>query len=87
MLDFEIILRDGLKQDACKHIKQFAIDEKISKPLFDEFYKLMKSKPKTKGGKKGGKKKWQTIKLFILNIKIFFLQSIWMISDKKCFLS
>jgi hypothetical protein len=53
-------LREGLKQDACKHIYQFAIDEKISKPLFDEFYKLMKTrkkKPKKKTAKKVGKKK------------------------------
>jgi hypothetical protein len=52
-------LREGLKQDACKHIYQFAIDEKISKPLFDEFFKLMKprKKPKKKAAKKGGKKK------------------------------
>lgn len=59
-IDFEIILTEGLKQEGCKHIYQFAIDEKISKPLFDEFYKIMKTrkkKPKKKGGKKGGKKK------------------------------
>ncbi len=58
-LDFEIVLREGLKQDACKHIYQFAIDEKISKPLFEEFFKTMKGrkkKPKKKAGKKGKKK-------------------------------
>lgn len=53
--DFEIILREGLKAEGCKHIYQFLIDEKISKPLFDEYFKLMKSRKKPK--KKGGKKK------------------------------
>ena len=56
-LDFEILLREGLKAEGCKHIYQFLIDEKISKPLFDEYYKMMKSRKKPKKKGKGGKKK------------------------------
>jgi hypothetical protein len=55
ILDFEILLRDGLKAEGCKHIYQFLVDEKISKPLFDEYYKLMKTRKKPK--KKVAKKK------------------------------
>jgi hypothetical protein len=49
------LLREGLKAEGCKHIYQFLIDEKISKPLFDEYFKLMKTRKKPK--KKAGKKK------------------------------
>ena len=62
--DFEIILREGLKAEGCKHIYQFTIDEKISKPLFDEYFKLMKTrkKPKKKAVKK--KKKWNLFSIY-----------------------
>jgi hypothetical protein len=66
--DFESILK-VLKGENAKHIWQFNIDEKISKALYDDYFKVMKAKPKKrpvnknkkkagkgkKGGKKGGK--------------------------------
>ena len=59
ILDIEIIMREALRTDSCKHVWRFKIDEKISKVLFSEYYKLLKKrkKPKRKKGKKGKKGK------------------------------
>ena len=55
----EIIMREALRTDTCKHIWRFKVDEKMSKELCAEYYKLMKKrkKPKKKKGKGKGKGK------------------------------
>jgi hypothetical protein len=35
-----------LKSDSCKHIYQFNIDEKLSKDLFEAYFKTMKGRKK-----------------------------------------
>lgn len=55
----EIIMREALRTDQCKHIWRFKIDEKISTELYKEYFKMMKKrkKPKKKKGKKSKKGK------------------------------
>jgi len=52
-------MREALTTDTCKHIWRFKVDERMSKDMCKEYYKLMRKrkKPKKKKGKKGKGKK------------------------------
>lgn len=49
----EIIMREALTTDTCKHIWRFKVDERMSKELCSEYIKLMKKREKFRKKRKG----------------------------------